>query len=163
MIINLILFLKKYKIHSSSQYGFWSGKSTSLAVMEFVHLVYEKLDTGETVITSYFFSKSFDCPDHFILISKLFQYGVRRTPLERFKSHLSERKQYVSIDFSRFYKNFHYFIVYIKGPFVGPCSFWFILMIFRIRIRYSNLIYLLMTVQPPANFLISTKISFKTS
>ena len=93
----LYSFLEKYKLLSSSQYGFRSGKSTSLAVMDFVKSVYEKLDSGETVISFFLdFSKAFDCLDHSILISKLFQYGVRGIPLEWFKSYLSGRKQYVS-------------------------------------------------------------------
>ena len=44
-------FLKKYKIHKSSQCGLRLGKSTSLAVMDFFKLLYEKLGSGETVIS----------------------------------------------------------------------------------------------------------------
>ena len=95
----LYSFLEKYKLLSSSQYGFRLGKSTSLAEINFVKTVYEKPDSGETVISFFLdFSKAFDCLDHSILISKLFQYGVRGIPLEWFKSYLSGRKQYVSVN-----------------------------------------------------------------
>ena len=42
--------------------------------------------------------KAFDCCDHNILLSKLDRYGIRNNELLWFKSYLSERKQFVSIN-----------------------------------------------------------------
>ena len=66
--------------------------------MDFVKIVYGKLDAGETIISFFYFSKAYDCLDHSILISNLYQYGGRGIPLDCFKSYLSERKQNVSVN-----------------------------------------------------------------
>ena len=43
-------------------------------------------------------SMAFDTLDHSVLLSKLQYYGIRDTALNWFKSHLSERTQYVDCD-----------------------------------------------------------------
>ena len=90
--------IRKYKLLSSSQYGFRRGKSTSLVVMVIVRLLYDKLNAVETVITfSLDVFETFDCLEHSYLMSKPFQYDLRRIRLERFKSYISDRKQQVSV------------------------------------------------------------------
>ena len=45
-------------------------------------------------------SKEFDTMDHSILLGKLSKYGIRSITLKWYKSYLSERYQYVSLDTS---------------------------------------------------------------
>ena len=42
--------------------------------------------------------KAFDCVSHKILLDKMYFYGIRGTPHEWFRSYLSDREQYVSIN-----------------------------------------------------------------
>ena len=47
-------------------------------------------------------AKAFDAVDHFIIINKLRQYGIRGSPLELLKSYLSNRKQFTVVNNVRF-------------------------------------------------------------
>ena len=64
--------------------------STSLALIDVVDNIYEKLDANQT--------KAFDTVNHEILLYKLQNYGIRGTAFQWFKSYLSNRKQYTNIN-----------------------------------------------------------------
>ena len=90
-------YLLKFSILSEDQFGFRSQRSTSLAILHFLHFLYPSLDDGNCVLSIFLdFSKAFDCVSHPILLSKLHHYGFRGFILEWFRSYLSGRKQYVS-------------------------------------------------------------------
>ena len=95
----LYSFLDRHSAMTSSQYGFRSGKSTTLAILKHLDYVYDNIDKGNLVFSIFLdFRKAFDCVDHNILLSKLNIYGVRGIALDWFKSYLTNRKQYVQIN-----------------------------------------------------------------
>ena len=92
-------FLEKYKILCDNQFGFRKKRSTVQAVLDLLNFVYRGLDRSDAVISVFMdFSKAFDCLDHDILLKKLFNVGVRGLPHQLFKSYLSNRVQYVSVN-----------------------------------------------------------------
>ena len=91
-------YLLKFSILSDDQFGFRSQKSTSLALLHFLHYLYPNLDKGNCVLSIFLdFSKAFDCVNHSILLSKMHHYGFRGFIHEWFRSYLSGRKQYVAL------------------------------------------------------------------
>ena len=92
-------FLEHFDILSSAQFGFRRGKSTIQAVMDHLKFVYNNLDDGCSVISIFMdLSKAFDCLDHTILLNKLEKYGIRGITNTWFKSYLTDRKQFVSVN-----------------------------------------------------------------
>lgn len=84
---------------SDCQYGFRAGKSTTMAVSKIVdtlHMAFEKKESSSMLLFD--LTKAFDCilPD--MLLKKLEYYGIRNRTLDIFKSYLSDRLQYVSIN-----------------------------------------------------------------
>jgi len=99
MYRQLITFIKSQRILSNNQFGFRENSSTSDAVSEFIDNVYNKLDKKLSLITVFLdFSKAFDTVNHDILIAKLDHLGIRGQALEWFRSYLSDREQYVSVE-----------------------------------------------------------------
>ena len=75
------------------------NSNTSDAIIEFLDYVYSSLDKRQSTIAVYLdFSKAFDTVNNEILMSKLQHNGIRGVMLRWFKSYLSNRKQYVSIN-----------------------------------------------------------------
>ena len=92
-------FLCVNNILSSSQYGFRTNLSTSLAVMELIEEITNATDNKKHAIGVFIdLKKAFDTVDHRILIKKLEHYGVRGAASDWLKSYLSNRKQFVNID-----------------------------------------------------------------
>ena len=92
-------FLCVNNILSSSQYGFCTNLSTSLAMMELIEEITNPTDNKKHAIGVFIdLKKAFDTVDHRILIKKLEHYGVRGAASDWLKSYLSNRKQFVNID-----------------------------------------------------------------
>ena len=92
------LFLQKYKILYDYQFGFRKGYSTEQAILELSDSLKTAIDNREITCGLFLdFSKAFDTVNHEILLSKLYKYGIRGTPLEWFKDYLTNRQQYVRI------------------------------------------------------------------
>ena len=91
--------LGKDKVITDEQFRFRKGKSTMGAIMQQMNYICENLDEGNIVILLFlYFGKDFDCFDHEILLTKLFLCRVHGMALEWFRSYLSLRKQYVSVN-----------------------------------------------------------------
>ena len=92
----LISFLNKNHILSSSQYGFRTNHSTSQAINDILEKLTDSLDKGFSSIGVFIdLRKAFDTVDHKILISKLEHYGIRGHALTWLKSYLADRFQCV--------------------------------------------------------------------
>lgn len=95
----LMCFLEKNKLISHEQFGFRKGLSTTHAL---IHLVDEILESYEkkdfAAITFCDLSKAFDLVSHELLIRKLEYYHIKDTALSFFRSYLSDRLQYVSLN-----------------------------------------------------------------
>ncbi len=97
--IRLISFLDEHKILSPDQFGFRKGHSTIHPLLLFVNDVTSALNKKENTISIFCdIRKAFDTVNHEILLAKLSNIGVRGVELEWFRSYLSNRMQFVSID-----------------------------------------------------------------
>ena len=95
----VVSYLDKFEILNSKQFGFRKNHSTIHAMINLFDTCLEGLESRLTVGGLFLdISKAFDCVDHDILLQKLDRYGIRGKMLDWFKSYLSERELFVSID-----------------------------------------------------------------
>ena len=99
MCARLDSYLKSNNVLCTNQFGFCNNSNTSDAIIEFLDYVYSSLDKKQSIIAVYLdFSKAFNTVNHDILVSELQHNGIRGVMQRWFKSYLSNRKQYVSIN-----------------------------------------------------------------
>ena len=85
-----------------SLHGFRKEHSTETATLELTDTIIQKLDNNETPFALFLdLSKAFDTLDHSILLAKLRYYGFSNMSLLWFSSYLSDRQQYVQINYSK--------------------------------------------------------------
>ena len=81
------------------QFGFRNKHSTTHALISLTEKIREALDNNKYACGIFIdLKKAFDTVDHNILLKKLEHYGVRGVANEWFRSYLTDRKQYVSIN-----------------------------------------------------------------
>src|SRR6218665_383787 len=96
MYQRLYSYVSKMDILYTSQFGFRSGHSTAMALLNMQDKISQAIDNNEYSIGIFLdLSKAFDTVDHNILIQKLERYGIRGTPLLWFKNYLALRYQQV--------------------------------------------------------------------
>ena len=92
-------FLSENNIIYGLQFGFRQKFSSSHASINFTENIRQTLDEGYIRCSIFVdLQKAFDTVDHEILLSKLYYYGIWGISNNWFKSYLSNRKQFVSIN-----------------------------------------------------------------
>ena len=87
------------KLFTDKQYGFMSGRSTSLQLLAVLDKWTEVLDSGSTIDCIYMdFRAAFDTVPHKRLISKLQAYGLSTQIIQWITSFLDSRVQRVDIN-----------------------------------------------------------------
>ena len=92
-------FLHNKNLLNKSQYGFRKNHSTEQAILEIQNNIIENFKNNK--ITAGIFldlSKAFDCINHTLLLNKLENHGIRGNCLNWFRSYLSNRLQYVTLN-----------------------------------------------------------------
>ena len=96
---HIIDHMRKNKLFSTQQYGFISGRSTSLQLLTVLDKWTEALEMGHSVDCIYLdYQKAFDIVPHLRLISKLHSYGLNDQCTDWVASFLRNRKQKVTVN-----------------------------------------------------------------
>jgi len=99
----LTKYITKYEILYKYQFGFRQKHSTKLALLDSIDEIYASLNEKKYVAAVFFdLSKAFDSLDRNILLSKLYNYGIRGPMHSWFKSYLTNRTQYVCLNEKKF-------------------------------------------------------------
>ena len=92
-------FLDRFNSIYDLQFGFRKKYSVNHALIKITESIRAALDSKKVACGIFIdLQKAFDTVNHSILIDKLSHYGIRGTASNWFRSYLSNRKQYVSIN-----------------------------------------------------------------
>jgi hypothetical protein len=99
MALRLTNFLNKQDFFYDNQFGFLEGRSTNDAIQKILNFISDSLNKGDYCIGIFLdIKKAFDTVDHYILLKKLENIGVRGVLNTWFKSFLSNREQKVMVN-----------------------------------------------------------------
>ena len=95
----LIEFLEEKQILYYKQFGFRKDFSTNHAILNLLEIIQKVLDDGQIACGIFIdLEKAFDTVSHDILLEILDHYGVRGISNDWFRSYLSDRSQFFSIN-----------------------------------------------------------------
>ena len=110
-------------ILTNNQYALRKLYSTIMSLINSTEHWLENADNRKLNMTVFMdLTKAFDTVDHKILIDKLFKYGIKGKEREWFKSYLSGRKQFCSVNGHRS-KTEEVLCVIPQGSCLGPLLF----------------------------------------
>lgn len=96
---HIIAYMKENNLFSCRQFGFITGRSTTLQLLKVLDKWTEILDSGGQVDVVYLdFMKAFDQVPHRRLIGKLDSYGIKGSTLKWLTDFLSDRLQRVVVN-----------------------------------------------------------------
>ena len=123
MLSRLIEFLEERQILYYKQFGFRKDFPANHAILNLLEIIQKTLDGGQIACGIFIdLEKAFNTVSNDILLEKLDQYGIRATSNDWFRSYLSDRSQFVSINgFNCDYKTIKYGIS--QGSVLGPLLF----------------------------------------
>ena len=97
--VRLNNFLELHSVIFPNQFGFRAGCSTTHALVSITQAINKTIDNQKFGCGVFIdLKKAFDTVNHDILLLKMEHYGIRGSAYSWFKSHLSNRKQFVSLN-----------------------------------------------------------------
>ena len=92
-------FFDHHNLLSDKQYGFRTGKSTEMAILDLIHKLLPAIEDKKFAVCVFLdYSACFDTISRDILLDKAWAYGVRGEESELLKSYLTSRFQFISLD-----------------------------------------------------------------
>ena len=134
----LIEFFEKKQILYYRQFGFRKDFSTNHAILTLLKSIQKALDDRQFACGIFIdLEKAFDTVSHDIPLENLNHYGIRSTANDWFRSYLSYRTKFVSINgFNSDYKTVKYVIP--QGSVLGPLLFLIFINDLNIAIKISE-------------------------